>query len=63
MIKPNQDLRAYAKAGGVFLWQVADAFGIHINTLQMQLRREFTQEQKDQFMRKVDELARANEGR
>lgn len=59
----NSDLRAYVVASGVKMYQVAEAFGIHYTTLNYQLRKEFTAEQKDTFRRKVDELARVNEGR
>ena len=52
----NQDLRDYAKGKGVAQWQIANYYGIHVMTLVGRLRKPFTEEERNSFMRTVDEL-------
>lgn len=54
--KPNHDLRIYASAAGVHLWQVAQAYGTTYNTLNIWMRKEFDDDKKDEFRAKVDEI-------
>ncbi|MFA5378496.1 MAG: hypothetical protein WC455_22270 [Dehalococcoidia bacterium] len=56
-MKPNMDLRFYAKGHGVAIWQIAQAQSIHENTLLMRLRKEFPDEEKAAFRAIVDRLA------
>lgn len=60
-MKPNMDLRFYAKGHGVSLWQVAAAYNVHEQTMLNRLRKEFTADEKTDFKRIVDKLA--SEGR
>ena len=56
-MKPNMDLRFYAKGHGVSLWQVADAYDVHEQTILNRLRKEFSEEEKAEFRAIVDRLA------
>jgi len=56
-MKPNMDLRFYAKGKGVSLWMVAREYDIHENTLLNRLRNEFTDAEKSEFRAIVDRLA------
>ena len=55
--KPNHDLRMYAATNGVYLWQVADAYGVTYVTLNNWLRIEYDEEKKADFKAKVDKIA------
>ena len=57
-MKPNMDLRFYARGKGVPLWRVAEAYGIHENTLLQRLRKQYSKEDAEEFMRIVDKLSR-----
>ncbi|NLG11389.1 MAG: hypothetical protein GX562_07675 [Coriobacteriaceae bacterium] len=52
------DLRFYARGKGVPLWRVAEAYGIHENTLLQRLRKQYSKEDAKEFMRIVDKLSR-----
>lgn len=56
-MKPNNELRLYARGKAVSLWLVAEAYGVHENTLLMRMRTKFTEEQAIEFKRIVDSLA------
>ena len=57
-MKPNMDLRLYARGKGVPLWRVAEAYGIHENTLLQRLRKQYSKEDAEEFMRIVDKISR-----
>ena len=57
-MKPNMDLRFYARGKGVPLWRVAEAYGIHENTLLQRLRKQYSKEDAEEFMRIVDKIYR-----
>lgn len=54
----NQDIRKYAKAKGVKLWQVAKVKGISEPTMTRLLRQELSESEKSEFIRIIDELAK-----
>ena len=56
-MKPNMDLRFYAKGHGVALWQVAQCMGIHVQTLIQHLRIPFSEKESAAFRAIVDQLA------
>jgi hypothetical protein len=58
VMKPNMDLRFYARGKGVPLWRVAEAYGIHENTLLQRLRKQYSKEDADEFRRIVDKISR-----
>jgi hypothetical protein len=57
MVKANNDLRAYAKGNGVYLWQVADGYGVSYITLNAWLRKELDAAGKERFKAIVDGIA------
>jgi hypothetical protein len=57
MERANEDLRAYAKAKGVFLWQVAHQYGINDVTLSKRLRTPFSTNDAARFKNIVDRIA------
>ena len=48
MVKKNRELRAAAKAAGVFLYEIAEKFGVSENTFNRTLRTE--QDEKWKFL-------------
>lgn len=53
----NQDIRSYAKAKGVKLWQIADVKGVSECTIVRWLRHEFSETEKTEYIHIIDELA------
>ena len=60
MKKPNQDLRDYAKAKGVYMWQIAAYYKHSEYWLVLFLRRELTAQQRQEFINAVNVLALKN---
>lgn len=56
-MKPNMDLRFYAKGHGVTLWQIAKQYGVSEPTIIRRLRVPFNAEQKAEFRAAVEKLA------
>ena len=56
----NKDIRAYAKEKRIFLWQVAKSMGISEPTMTRRLRSELPEQEKQQFIRIIDELSVQN---
>ena len=53
----NKDLRGYAKSKGVFFWQIARFLGFSEPTMTRRLRTELSPEDKQNYIRIIDELA------
>ncbi|MEQ2579665.1 hypothetical protein [Hominiventricola aquisgranensis] len=53
----NQDIREYAKAHNVKLWQIANELGINDGNFSRKLRYELPGETKQQIKVIIDELA------
>lgn len=58
MKKSNIQIRNYAKTNGVFLWQIADAYGISPETLNKRLRHELSDLEKEEIIGIIDELSK-----
>jgi len=52
------DLRFYARGKGVSIWMIADEYGVHENTLLNRMRKQFTEEEANEFKAKVDKIVR-----
>lgn len=52
----NEELRQYAKDGGVLLKQVAEKWGVTRHTFSKKLRTEFSKKDSERFMNIVDEI-------
>lgn len=57
----NKDLRDYAKEKGVFFWQIANFLGFSESSMTRRLRTELSPEDKQNYIRIIDELANAKE--
>ena len=55
----NADIRAEAKAKGVFLYDIAEKLGISEPTMTRKLRRELPESQKTEIRNIIAELATA----
>lgn len=56
----NKDLRADAKEKGVFFWQIAKVKGISEPTMTRRLRSELPDQDKQEFIRIINELSAQN---
>lgn len=54
----NKDIRAAAKEAGVFLWQIAEMYGISDGNFSRKLRRELPPEEKKRILGIIETLAR-----
>lgn len=57
-MKPNMDLRFYARGHGVALWQIAQRMGIHVQTLMQHLRIPFDDAAAKNFKQIVDTISK-----
>ena len=57
-MKPNLDLRLYAKGHGVPLWRIAQEFEFSEQTMILRLRKPFSKEDAEDFKKKVDKIAK-----
>lgn len=57
----NKDLRNIAKKSNVSLWEIADAMGISEPTMTRYMRRELPEQEKENLMQIIDDLAKAKE--
>ena len=57
-MKPNLDLRLYAKGHGVPLWRIAQELGFSEQTMILRLRKQYSKEDAEEFMRIVDKISR-----
>lgn len=53
----NQDIRTAAKEAGVFLWQVAEKYGVNDGNFSRKLRKELSAEEKQKVMGIIEALA------
>ena len=53
----NQDIREKAKNSNVRLWQIADKLGMTDGTFSKKLRKELTDNEKQNIFAIIDELA------
>ena len=52
----NETLRKYAKANGVYLWQIAAKFGMVDSNFCKKMRFEFSDEDTEKAKRFIDEI-------
>ena len=52
----NADLRQAAKVAGVYLWQIAQLWGKSEPYMTRFMRRDLTEEQRQQFLSAIDQL-------
>lgn len=53
----NQDIKNYAKAKGVRLWQIAEMLHINDGNFSRKLRKELSETQKEEIVWIIDELS------
>mgnify|MGYP000779370377 FL=1 len=56
----NEEIRNYAKAKGIKLWQIAAELGLNDGNFSRKLRFELSAETKVQIFRIIDELSEVN---
>ena len=56
MFQANQDIRAYAKSNGIFLWEIAAVVGVNDSNFSRRLRRELSAEEKARIREIIDKL-------
>ena len=61
-MKPNMNLRLYAKGHGVPLWRIAQELGFSEQTMILRLRKQYSKEDAGEFMRIVDKISREERG-
>ena len=54
----NIDVKNYATKRGVKLWEVAERMNIFDSSLSRKMRKELSQEEKDEIKRIIDEIAK-----
>lgn len=55
--KPNAELREYAKNKRVYLYEVANVYGITSNGLNARMHKPFTEDEAAEFREIVDRIA------
>lgn len=58
----NREIRDAAKAAGVKLWQVADAYGLNDGNFSRKLRKELSESEKQKILNIIQKLAAKSEG-
>lgn len=56
-MKSNREIRDEAKRRGVFLWQVADRYGLNDGNFSRKLRKELPPEEKEKILGIIAQLA------
>lgn len=57
----NQEIREKAKENGVFLWQIAEVYGVNDSNFSRKLRKELPKEEKEKIMGIIEQLAKENQ--
>ena len=53
----NADIRSAAKSAGVCLWQIAERIGINDGNFSRKLRRELSDQEKQEILQIIQDLA------
>ena len=53
----NEDIRSAAKSAGVCLWQIAERIGINDGNFSRKLRRELSDQEKQEILQIIQDLA------
>ena len=56
--KANLDIRQHARHKGVFLWQIADEYGVSPETLNKRMRHELNDGDKKEMMNIIEKIAK-----
>lgn len=56
----NLEIREAAKENGVFLWQIAEVYGVNDGNFSRKLRKELPKEEKEKIMGIIEQLAKEN---
>lgn len=57
----NLEIREAAKENGVFLWQIAEVYGVNDGNFSRKLRKELPKEEKEKIMGIIEQLAKENQ--
>ncbi len=57
----NQDVRMEAKRKGVYMWQIAEKYGINDGNFSRKLRKELPQEEKDKIFKIIQSIVAERE--
>lgn len=55
----NIEIKEAAKKTGVFLWQIAEAYGMNDGNFSRKLRRELPEQEKVKILEIIDRLSKA----
>ena len=58
----NNEIRQAAKSAGLYLWQVAAAYGVNDSNFSRKLRNELPKEEKEKILLIIDNLAHKERG-
>lgn len=58
MKRANDEIREYAKKSGVYLWEVANKYGVTDSNFSRRLRFEFSPEEQKKALQYIDEIAK-----
>lgn len=61
-MRANVGIREAAKKAGVYLWQVAEAYGMNDGNFSRKLRKELPPEEKQRILNAIDRLAQEKRG-
>ncbi|KAF1084855.1 hypothetical protein SPSYN_02025 [Sporotomaculum syntrophicum] len=62
MAQANQDIRGSVKKAGLYLWQVADKYGLVDSNFSRLLRKELPADKKERIFKIIDELKKEAAG-
>ena len=57
MYKANADIREYAKSKSVYLWQIAERYGLHEGNFSRLLRHPLPEEKREKVIGIINEIA------
>lgn len=60
MQKANNDIREYAKSKGVFLWQIADEYGLQDTNFSKLLRHPLLPSERARIVKIINDLSNEN---
>lgn len=58
----NKEIRDAARIAGVYLWQVAEAYGCNDGNFSRKLRKELPAEEKTKILGMIERIARERQG-
>ena len=55
--KPNADIKEYAHSKGIFMWQVAEIYGLHESNFSRLMRHTLSDSDRNRVISIIDQLA------